>query len=79
MLKGLLYYRFENMTVSMAPLLRNWGRTLFNNGMANQGPSAHADRIVPSLRCVPTSAGTYPKLLDVRTSNFANNSSICIG
>lgn len=32
--------------------------------MDNQGASAHADRIVPSLRCVPTSAGTYPKLLD---------------
>jgi carbonic anhydrase/acetyltransferase-like protein (isoleucine patch superfamily) len=31
--------------------------------MANQGALAHADTIVPSLRCVPTSAGVYPKLL----------------
>jgi len=31
--------------------------------MESQGMMAHSDYIVPSLRCVPTSAGTYPKLL----------------
>ena len=65
MLKGLLYYKMENMTVAMGPHLRRIGQQLFRSGMESQGASAHADRIVPSLRCVPTSAGTYPKLLDV--------------
>lgn len=44
--------------------MREMGRNMFKAGMENQGASAHCDRIVPSLRCVPTSAGTYPKLLD---------------
>jgi hypothetical protein len=65
MLKGLLYYKLENVSVSLAPLFRNLGQSLFRSGMVNQGASAHTDRIVPSLRCVPTSAGVYPKLLDV--------------
>jgi len=25
MLKGILYYKFENLTVQMGPILRNWG------------------------------------------------------
>lgn len=29
-----------------------------------QGSSAHEDTLQPSLRCVPTSATSYPKLLD---------------
>jgi len=65
MLKGVLYYRLENMAVRMGPLFRNWGQSLFKSGMTFQGESAHADTIVPSLRCVPTSTGKYPKLLDV--------------
>lgn len=65
MLKGVLYYRFESLTTSMGPLFRNWGQSLFRNGLAMQGASAHEDRIVPSLRCVPISASKYPKLLDV--------------
>jgi len=34
MLKGILYYKFENLTVSMGPLIRNWGQSLFRSGMA---------------------------------------------
>ncbi len=60
-----MFYKMENLSVSLGPIFRKWGVQLFKSGMANQGSSAHADRIVPSLRCVPTSAGTYPKLLDV--------------
>ena len=65
MLKGLLYYKLENVAFAAGPHIRNWGQTLFKAGNANQGPSASVDRMVPSLRCVPTSAGVYPKLLDV--------------
>jgi hypothetical protein len=65
MLKGILYYKFENLTVQMGPIFRNWGQSLFRSGLAFQGASAHEDKIVPSLRCVPISASKYPKLLDV--------------
>jgi hypothetical protein len=64
MLKGLLYYKLENVSISAGHYFRHWGQQLFRAGMANQGASAHEDRIVPSLRCVPTSAGVFPKLLD---------------
>ena len=65
MLKGILYYKFENLTVQMGPISRNLGQSLFRSGLAYQGASAHEDKIVPSLRCVPISASKYPKLLDV--------------
>lgn len=32
--------------------------------MSYQGNLAHEDTLVPSLRCVPTSASKFPKLLD---------------
>lgn len=70
MLKGILYYKFENLTVQMGPVLRNWGQSLFRSGLAFQGASAHEDKIVPSLRCVPISASKYPKLLDVSFKHF---------
>ena len=65
MLKGLLYYKLDNLTVSMGPQLRSWGQSLFRAGMAAQGASAHEDTMQPSLRCVPISDSKYPKLLDV--------------
>ena len=68
MLKGALYYKLENMTISLAPSLRGWGQSLFRSGMANQGVAAHEDTIVPSLRCVPISASKFPRLLDVSTT-----------
>lgn len=37
---------------------------MFRQGMTLQGPSAHEDTLVPSLRCVATSPSKYPKLLD---------------
>lgn len=66
MIKGLLFWRFETIQQTLAPKLRAIGQNMFRAGMANQGAMAHSDRIVPSLRCVPTAAGVYPKLLAVR-------------
>jgi hypothetical protein len=34
MLKGILYYKFENLTVQMGPIFRNWGQSLFRSGLA---------------------------------------------
>ena len=65
MIKGALYFKLENLSVSLSPALRSWGQTLFRQGMASQGAMAHEDTIVPSLRCVPISDGKFPKLLDV--------------
>ena len=70
MLKGVLFWRFEGISQAIGPQLRKWGQSLFQSGMANQGAMAHADRIVPSLRCVPTAAGVYPKLLAVSKDSF---------
>lgn len=64
MLKGVLFYKLENLTISVGPAFRAWGQNLFRQGMAMQGASAHEDRLVPSLRCVPVSESKYPKLLD---------------
>jgi len=33
MFKGILYYKLENLTVSFAPSLRQWGQQLFRQGM----------------------------------------------
>ncbi len=65
MLKGILYYKLENATIGLGPAIRSLGQSLFRQGMALQGASAHEDTLVPSLRCVPVSASKYPKLLDV--------------
>ena len=65
MLKGLLFWRMESISQQIAPKLRAVGQQMFRSGMENQGAMAHSDRIVPSLRCVPTAAGVYPKLLSV--------------
>jgi len=70
MLKGRLFYSMENLAHSMGPWFRNIGQNMFRQGMANQGVAAHADTIQPSLRCVPTAAGVYPKLLDVSLVPF---------
>jgi len=64
MLRGIAYYKLENLSTRMAPMLRGWGRSLFRQGLALQGESGHADRYVPSLRCIPISASAFPKLLD---------------
>ena len=37
---------------------------MFKAGMKQQGAAAHADTMVPSLRCVPVSNTKYPKALD---------------
>ena len=65
MLKGVLYYKLENVTVGLGPSFRKWGQSLFRAGMAAQGDSAHEDTLQPSLRCIPTSDSKYPRLLDV--------------
>lgn len=75
-MKGLFYWRCEEMVVKASPFLRNIGRNMFKAGMESQGASAHSDRIVPSLRCVPTSAGTYPKLLDVSSPKHIHITSL---
>ena len=64
MLKGVLYYKLENLTVKMGPMFRKAGQNIFRTGVANQGEYAHEDYAVPSLRCVPISDSKYPKLLD---------------
>ena len=33
MLKGVLYYKMENATVSLGPIIRQWGQALFKQGM----------------------------------------------
>ena len=74
MFKGALYYKLENMTIGLAPTLRGWGQNLFRAGMANQGAMAHEDTIQPSLRCVPTSAAKFPRLLSVSPNPFSPHS-----
>lgn len=64
MLKGVLYYKLENMTTKVGPVFRRVGQQLFRQGMANQGDAAHEDYLVPSMRCVPISDSKYPRLLD---------------
>ena len=63
MLKGVLYYKMENAAVGFGPMFRAWGNQLFRQGLALQGPSAHEDTLVPSLRCVAISDSKFPKLL----------------
>lgn len=70
MLRGVLFYKMENLMVGFGPQIRQMGQQMFRQGMSMQGASAHEDTIVPSLRCVPTSASKYPKLLDVSISWF---------
>lgn len=64
MFRGVLFYKLENSLASLAPRLRATGQTMFRAGMANQGVMGHEDVRVPSLRCVPISAGKFPRLLD---------------
>ena len=70
MLKGLMFWRLESVSQALAPKFRAFGQGLFSQGMANQGAMAHSDTVVRSLRCVPTSAGVYPKLLSVSRLRF---------
>ena len=65
MFKGALYYKLENITIGLGPKLRAMGQTIYRQGMASQGVSAHEDTLVPSLRCVPISNSKFPRLLDV--------------
>ena len=66
MLKGILYYKFENLTARvLGPFLRRTGQSLFNRGSRMQGELANNDRLMPSLRCVAISDAMYPRLLDV--------------
>ena len=76
MLKGVLYYRFENFTVGLGPVLRSWGQQLFRAGVKNQENLAHEDTLVPSLRCVPISATKFPRLLDVSATSA--NAHLCL-
>lgn len=77
MLKGVLYYKLENLTARLvAPLFRRTGQSIYYRGLTLQGQAGHEDRLVPSLRCVPISDAKYPKLLDVFLSNFEKLSSI---
>ena len=63
-LKGAIYYKLENATINLGPKIRKMGQQYFKQGMELQGASAHADYLVPSLRCVPISNTKYPKTLD---------------
>jgi hypothetical protein len=72
MLKGILFYKLENATISMGPAFRALGQQLFRQGMSLQGASAHEDTLVPSLRCVPISSTKFPKLLEVSTRQHYN-------
>jgi hypothetical protein len=40
-LKGALYYKLENATVSLGPKIRKMGQDVFSKGMEMQGPMAH--------------------------------------
>jgi len=66
MLKGILFYKLENLTSKViGPMFRRTGQSLFWLGSSLQGPMDNNDRLVPSLRCIPISDAKYPKLLDV--------------
>lgn len=66
MLKGILYFKLENLTARVvAPFFRRTGQKVYYRGVGLQGDMGHEDRLVPSLRCVPISDAKYPKLLDV--------------
>lgn len=62
--KGHLFYKLENLTHKLGPVLRKQGQSLFNQGMALQGEAAHTDTMQPSLRCIPISNSKYPKSLE---------------
>ncbi len=64
MLKGVLFYKLENMTHKVGPVLRKIGQGIYRAGVANQGEHGHEDYAVPSTRCVPISDSKYPRLLD---------------
>jgi hypothetical protein len=71
MFKGVLYFKLETLTSRvLAPIFRRTGQSLYRQGVAFQGDLGHEDRLVPSLRCVPTSDAKYPRLLDVRIHGF---------
>lgn len=63
MLRGVLYFKIDKLYASLAPTFRGMGQNLFRQGLAMQGDSAHEDRIVPSMRCIPISDAKYPKVL----------------
>lgn len=64
MLKRVLFYRMENYTVTkIGPMLRNWGKAVFNQGTDLVGDNAHTDKLVYSLRSIPLSNRVFPKLL----------------
>jgi hypothetical protein len=62
--KGVLFYKLDAFTHRLGPKIRKMGQDLFNKGMELQGPMAHKDTMVPSLRCVPISSTKYPRTLD---------------
>jgi len=47
----------------IGPLLRRLGQRLYKFGALTQGDGFQEDRLVPSMRCIPTSKKTFPKLL----------------
>jgi hypothetical protein len=42
-LKGLLFWRLESVSASVAPKFRALGQQLFRQGMQSQGAMAHSD------------------------------------
>ena len=35
MIKGVLYYKLENLTHRMGPVIRKWGQGIYRSGVAN--------------------------------------------
>lgn len=66
MLKGILFYKLENLTTKViGPFFRRTGQAMYNYGNTLQEDLANNDRLVPSMRCIPISNSKFPKLLDV--------------
>ena len=74
--KGAIYYKLENLTVGLGPVIRKMGQQYFNQGMALQGVAGHQDTLVPSLRCIPISNSVFPKTLD---ADFIAPNAVVVG
>lgn len=75
-LKGHLFYKLENLTHKLGPMVRKQGQDLIKQGMALQGEMGHTDTMQPSLRCIPISNQKYPKALD---SDWVAPNAVLIG
>lgn len=63
-MKGVLFYKLDNVVTNIGPKLRQLGQQVYKQGVAMQGNLHHDDKLVPSLRNLKSQSGAVPNNFD---------------